>query len=208
MAIPGLVGGSSQPLLKYDAKARVFKVDDKTLTSLTAIFDIERSEVGWIKFADNTTPEFNLVPIDALGNGAAYPPMPDERDSRGRPAWRRGFRCRVKLSDKLAGSGPTLREWASCALATIRGFDQLHDQWLAGKQTGKVPVVSCNEFEEEPGQFGSNYRPVFKIEKWIPRPQDMLDAQPAPSPKTPPPTTADPGSAEDFSDELNDDIPW
>ena len=39
MAIPGLTGGSSKPLLKYDAKARCFKVDDKVLNTLTAIID-------------------------------------------------------------------------------------------------------------------------------------------------------------------------
>jgi hypothetical protein len=206
VAIPGLVGGGGQALLKYDAKARCFKVDDKVLTSITMIVDVEKAEVGWIKFADNTMPEFELVPIESLTNGTSYPAMPDERDSKGRPMWRRGFRVPVKLHDKLVSTGPTVREWASCALATTRGFDALHDQWLAGRQTGKVPVVSCNEFEEEPGQFGSNYRPVFKIVKWIARPDDMLDD--AVQTKAPQGATPDPGTAEDFADELNDSVPW
>jgi hypothetical protein len=201
--IPGMVGGSTKPLLEYDAKARAFKIDDKVLSTITMIVDVERAQAGWIKFTDASPPAFELVSVEDLTNGAAYPPMPKDVDSSGRPLWPRGFKCTVKVSDQLAGEGPTVREWASCALATTRGFDSLHDLWVAGRQTGRVPVVCCDQFEEEPGQVGSNYRPVFKIVKWIARPKDMLE-----EPKEAKPAVVDPGKPEDFADELNDDIPW
>ena len=95
-----------------------------------------------------------------------------------------------------------MREWASAALATTRGFDQLHDLWLAGRKPGQVPVVTCDSFEEEKGAFGSNYRPVFRIEKWITRPKD-LEEEPKQQKGS-----ADPGKPEDFGDDPNADIPW
>ena len=197
MAIPGLTGGSSKPLLKYDAKARCFKVDDKVLNTLTAIIDVERAGAGWIKFADGTTPAFELVAIDTLAEGAPYPPQPQEFDGKGKPAWRRGFRCQVKLSDQTVADGaPTVREWASCAFATARSFDQLHDLWLAGRKPGQVPVCKCEQFEEEPGQFGSSYRPVWKILKWVKRPDNLVEV-----PNTPQGLAVSSGKPEDFSED-------
>ena len=73
--------------IKFDAKARAFKIDNKVLSSITMVVDVERGEAGWIRFSDNALPQFELVPIEQLTNGAAYPTMPKDVGSDGKPAW-------------------------------------------------------------------------------------------------------------------------
>jgi hypothetical protein len=172
MAIPGLKTTEGKPLLKYDARIGRFKVDQREVTSIKLIVDIENAEAGWLCFKEGQTPQFKLVPVTALLNGTEYPATPDPDPNSG---WRRGFRTMVKIPDGLAKDRPTIREWASSTLATTRAFDGLHDQWLALHKSypGKVPLVSCTEVKEIPGQRGSNYQPVLVIERWVNRPADL-----------------------------------
>jgi hypothetical protein len=148
----------------------------------------------------------------SLVAGGQYPPMPADTDSKGKPLFRRGFRLQVKISDQLAAGKPTVRELASGSLATVRAVDKLHTAWLAGRQDGRVPVVTIDGYREAPGQFGSNYEPIFKILKWIDRPSDLKPDNPRvrphqAQPQEPPPHVVDPiGEPEVFDEE--EESPW
>ena len=63
----------------------------------------------------------------------------------------------------MSTNSPTVREWASGALATVRAVDKLHTLWLADSQDGLVPIVTIDDYLKIPGQYGSTFEPVFKI---------------------------------------------
>jgi hypothetical protein len=208
MAVPGMTGGEQKPLLKFNEKTREFVIDDRVVTKLTMLIDLEHGETGWMYFKEGVQPDFRLVPMSAVVNGEVpFPPMPPDVDSKNKPLFKRGFRLTVKISDQLAAGRPQVREFASCSLATTRAIDKLHTAWVAERQDGKVPVVTVDGFIECPGQFGKNYEPTFKILKWIDRPADLVppDQQPTrPTPPTPEPPAyvADvPGEPESFDEE-------
>jgi hypothetical protein len=173
MAVPGMTGGDQRPLLKYNAKTGKWHLDDKVVDKVTMLVDLENGESGWVRFAEGVAPDFRLVPMASLVAGGQYPPMPADVDSKGKPLFRRGFRLMVKVSDQLAAGKSTVRELSSGSLATVRAIDKLHTAWLASRQDGQVPVVTVDGYKEAPGQFGSNYEPIFRILKWTPRPSDL-----------------------------------
>jgi hypothetical protein len=174
MALP-ITGGDQQPIVKYNAKSAKWKVDDTLLNDITMIVDMSNVEVGWMKFGENQPPDFKMIPAALIGR-VELPAMPEVRDANGKALYRKGFRTTVKVSDRIAGTGPTVREWASNSLATCKGFNALHDLWLASKESGDptlVPVVKTNGVTEISGQHGVNYSPTLVITKWVKRPSDL-----------------------------------
>jgi hypothetical protein len=192
VAIPGMTSGDSKPILKYDARTGRWKIDKREISSITMIVDVENAEAGWLRFKEGSTPQFRMVPVRDLLNGAPYPESPDPDPNSG---WRRGFRCTVKLPDKFADGRASVREWASGTYATVRGFDPLHDAFLAAYRNypGKVPVVTCTEVKEQAGQHGPNYTPILRIIKWVDRPKDLQPSAPVADDDIPP---FDPGEPE------------
>jgi hypothetical protein len=213
MAIPGMTGEDQKPLLKYNAKTAKWHVDDKVVDKVTMLLDLENGESGWVKFAEGVAPDFRMVPMALLVAGGQYPPMPSDVDSKGKPMFRRGFRLMCKISDQLAAGKPSIREWASGSLATVRAVDQLHTHWLASRQNGKICVVTVDGYKELPGQYGSNYQPILRIVKWIDRPADLkpgaVQATAQPATTTPPPHVMDPiGEPEVFDEDEGNETPW
>jgi hypothetical protein len=176
MALP-ITGSDQQPIVKYNAKSAKWKVDDTLLNDITMIVDMRNAEVGWMRFTEGLAPAFHMVPAVKLASGTPFPTMPSDTDATGKPLFKRGFRVTVKVADRLVGKGqPTVREWASNSLATCRGFNALHDLWLAAPESGNpglAPVVKMTSVTEISGQYGSNYQPVFVIKTWVPRPKDL-----------------------------------
>jgi hypothetical protein len=173
--------GESKPIIKYDAKAAKWKVGDTVMNTITMIVDMDNVEVGPMRFGQGVAPDFHVVRAADIGrNGVSMPPTPKEVDEKGRSAYRRGFRAIVKLSDKIANGGPSVREWSSNSSATCAGVNLLHDAWLAAKDQhpGKVPVVRMTEAQVVSGAFGDNYRPILTIINWVPRPADLQQDAP------------------------------
>ena len=142
------------------------------------------------------------MPVKELLVGTPYPTIPDPNPESG---WRRGFRCTVKLPDKLANGTASVREWASATLATTRAFDALHDQWLAAYKAhaGMVAVCSCTEVKEVAGARGTNYLPVLEITRWVETPADLRQPVAPGRPDTPP---FDPGEPEARGDDEPEDF--
>jgi hypothetical protein len=201
MALP-ITGGDQKPVLKYNAKSAKWKIDDAVHNTISMIVDMDNVEVGWMRFSEGMAPDFIMIKASDYDAGKPFPSRPDLLDKDGKPIYRRGFRVMIKLPDRLAGNAESVREWASNSLATCRGFDRLHDLWKAerDKHPGKLPVVISKSVEAIPGQFGENYMPVFGINKWMPRPDDMSEgANPS---AAPPSHVTDPiGEPEEFGDD-------
>jgi len=127
--------------------------------------DFENVEVGYIRFAANSAPEYLLVPF-----GEQQPPRPDI-------TWKQGMRIMLKLDP---GCGGDIREISSNAQAFLKGFDELHDKYEAekSKNRGWLPVVILRATQPITTGAGdkksTNYQPTFEITGWVPRPPDLV----------------------------------
>lgn len=192
-------GADFIPHIRYDARAgRLFRADraqasdgrwETTMADISSpppqmLMDLAQIEVGWLSYAGGT-PDLQMVPF-----GAALPPQPSKEH-------RQGFRVRVYAPKLLGG----LREFASSAKVVIAAMDALHSAYEAAaeRSQGLVPVVclagTTPVTSKTPQGSSTNYAPVFRIEKWVPRPADLpigalpgaapAAAVPTPGPATP-----------------------
>lgn len=191
-------GGDIVPFVKYDARAgRMFR-NDRTESNgnysnnpiditnkFKAVFDLENIEVGFIHYAAGTAPAYLLT---KLGN-----PLPQKP---GEGKWKQGARVMIKLH---ADCGGDVREITSNAAAFLKGLDDLHSAYEAGKaaNAGKLPVVVLQTTMPITSGSGekksTNYQPVFEIVGWAPRPADLLHVAKEPAqasaPSITPPST-------------------
>jgi hypothetical protein len=176
-------GGGNEnivPVVKYDARAGRLTRVDRTIdgtggyvttnvditNTFKAVLDMENIEVGYLKFKPGVAPEFMLVP-----HGQKMPDKPADTD------FKQGARFMLKLH---ASCGGDIREMAGTAAAFMRGFDQLHTDYEAGKAAnpGKLPIVTLVTTEAVTTGSGqtksTNYQPQFAIAGWAPRPSDLV----------------------------------
>lgn len=167
-------GNDIIPIVKFDCRAgRMFRRDrvngeyvqvDVT-KGFKAVVDFENVETGWINFDTGTAPDFHVARY-----GTTVPPQPSEKH-------RPGVRLLVKLGKD---SGGDVRELASTAKAFLRGIDELHSAYVAGKDAnaGKLPVAELSDTiaitTGEGARKSTNYAPVFKIVGWVARPADLI----------------------------------
>lgn len=175
----GSGGGDIVPFVKYDARAgRMFRNDraetngqySNTPVDITqnfkAVFDLENVEVGFILYAAASAPAYLLT---KLGN-----PLPQKP---GDGKWKQGARVMIKLHSDCGGD---VREITSNAAAFLKGLDDLHSAYEAGKaaNSGKLPVVVLKTTVPITSGAGekksTNYQPVFDIIGWAPRPADLV----------------------------------
>lgn len=198
-------GGEFNQICKYDARAgRFFRVDRELIAGawetnnveitqgFQAVFDFEQIEVGYILFSAGAAPQWCMVKL-----GEPLPAKPSDKH-------RQGFRIMLKLGKNIGGD---VREFASCAGVVINAMDALHDQYkkeAVGAARGKLPVVSMTGstpvVSNGKGQSSTNYAPVFKITKWIARPEDL--------PVGAEPKRSEPGETEPDDDGFDDPIPF
>ncbi|WP_270933836.1 hypothetical protein, partial [Falsiroseomonas oryzae] len=192
-------GADFIPHIRYDARAgRLFRADraqgsdgrwQTTMVDISSpppqfLMDLAQIEIGWLSYAGGA-PDLRMVPF-----GAPLPPQPSKEHKQ-------GFRVRVYAPKLLGG----LREFAASAKTVISAIDALHSAYEAApeRSQGLVPVVSLAGtmpvVSKTPQGSSTNYAPVFRIEKWVPRPADLpLDGvtvtaptgAPAPAPAAPP----------------------
>ncbi len=171
-------GADFIPHIRYDARAgRMFRADrvqapdgrwETTMVDITTpppqfVMDLAQIEIGWVSYAGGA-PDLRMVPF-----GTALPLVPSKDHKQ-------GFRVRVYAPKLLGG----LREFASSAKVVIAAMDALHSAHEAAAERGQglVPVVSFTGTTpvttKTPQGSSTNYAPVFRIEKWVPRPADLL----------------------------------
>ena len=178
------------PIVKYDARAgRIFRVDrldtgngfennpvDIT-SNFKAIFDFENVEVGWIDFPVGSAPSFALVPM-----GTQLPDRPSAKHKN-------GIRMLLKLTKGCGGDKP-VREIAGTSKAFLSGVEAVYAEYAKekGSYPGKLPVivlVSTTPVTSGSGDRKStNYHPQFKIDGWMPRPEDLIHLRAEAAPKS------------------------
>ena len=172
----GGAGDDIIPIVKWDARAgRMFRRDymgndaDAQVVDISknfkAVFLMDDIETGFINFGTGGAPHFHVT---KLGSGVVLsPPTPDHKQ---------GARILIKLSKECGGD---VRELASTAKAFLKGLDQLHNDYLAGKAAnpGKLPVVVLADTVQITSGSGTrvstNYEPVFQITNWVAQPADL-----------------------------------
>src|SRR5262249_22177466 len=166
------------PLLKYDARAGTFYLDDRVQTSngwekeqtdvttrFRAVVDMANAQVGWIKFAGRgSPPETILVPV---GQDIGSPTSDD---------FKQGFRLLVKMDKSPGGE---VREFISTAAGAWNGLSALHDDYLAGlpEHRGQLPIVTASDIVERQYAAGPSFEPQFTIVGWAPRPEELSAAE-------------------------------
>lgn len=198
-------GGDFLPIVKYDARSgRISRRDrengETTEVDITktfkAVFDFENVEVGWISFAAGGAPDFRMV---KHGSGA-WPQKPSDTHKQ-------GIRFLVKLHGSCGGD---VREMASNAGAFLEGISKLHDEYLAQVKDhpGKLPIVVFEDSYARATGSGdrksTNYVPVFNIEGWTKRPEDLVYT---PRDGSGQPPASAPAASNKFAGP-NDDVPF
>ncbi len=167
--------GQFTPIIMYMAKAgRLYRRDriggangyensDTELPTGTKIaFDFGSIQVGWMHFAAGQAPSFAVVP---LGQPMPASPSKDHRQ---------GFKMLVHL-----GKSGGVRELATTAKTVLGSVDDLHGEFERAPeaQQGKIPVCEFagTTMVQTKNVHGTqtNYRPVFRIVKWIERTADL-----------------------------------
>jgi len=176
----GSGGGDIVPFVKYDARAGRFFRNDRTqdtsgnysnaavdiTSNFKAVLDLENIEVGYLRFAAGSAPEFQLVKL-----GQPMPAKPADAK------WKQGVRIMMKLH---ASCGGDIRETSSNAAAFLKGIDELHTtyQAQAAANPGKLPIVTLKTTIPVTSGSGdkksTNYQPVFEIVGWAARPVDLV----------------------------------
>jgi len=155
--------GDFIPFIKFDARAGRWhnKLDGGDLveiTGLVAVFDLANARKGWLSFMEGTGPDHRF------DEGPTVPPRPSDNHKR-------GFSVNI-YSQKLLGG---VREFSSNAKIVCSAFNALYGAYEDGlaASAGQVPVVACTGVEAVKTAQSTNYRPLFEIVKWIPRPAEL-----------------------------------
>jgi len=175
------------PYVKFDAKAGRWFVkadsgDEQEVRDMTALFDLQNIKLGWLLFNEGAAPEATW------DNGKV--------EAQPTPKHRRGFSINVFSPQKLGG----LRELRSNSNAAISAIKSLYEQQYEiapEAKKGLVPVVTCENVLPIKSKFGTNYQPVLKITKWVPRPEGLPGAGIGRAPseeEVPPPNEAKPAA--------------
>jgi len=128
------------------------------------VADFENIRTGWFRFRENQAPERVIDPsLDRSG------PCPDE-------GFKRGFVLSI-FSQKFFGG---LVELSSASIHMGNAIREIYQAFEAdrGNHPGEVPVVACTSSEAMKDKYGTNYKPVLALVKWVTRPAELPDQSP------------------------------
>lgn len=129
------------------------------------VADFANAKKAWMHFQEGQAP--NVVYFPDLKAQVAQP-TPNHKLGVSLPLF----------SNSLFGGVVKLE---SNSINTCKALGGLFEQYEKSPESkdGKLPVVKVTGANPIKGNYGTNYEPVFAIEKWIDRPAE-LDATPAP----------------------------
>jgi hypothetical protein len=165
------IGGSgiAKPFVKFNAKSDKWFVrgadgEDAEIQRPTFVIDLDNIATGWLLFREGQAPERVMDP--SLDQAA---PSPGE-------GFKRGFVV-ATYSPKFFGG---VAEFASASIHLANAIKDIYAQYEAAKVSnpGMLPVVACTGSEAMKDRYGTNYRPAFKIVKWVERPKELPNQSP------------------------------
>ena len=170
--------GDFTPFVKYNAKAGRWyvKKDDEELEVQNPVFvaDLKNAKKAWMWFMEGQAPDVKLFP-----DLTTAIPKPSENHKMG---------ISINLFSEASFGGVVKLE--SNSINTCSALGALHALYEAAPESkeGKLPVVRVTGAEAIKGNYGTNYKPTFVIEKWVDRPA-AFDALADSDEQTPAPET-------------------
>jgi len=170
--------GSFNPWVKYNSKSgrwsRKVEGGEQEIPDPTFVADLANIKTGWLKFAAGMAPSKVFDP--ELGKEALRPDSDHKR----------GFE--VVLFSKQAFGG--IAELASNSMHLCGAINELYGAYQDGLKdnAGKLPVVQCTGSTPQKDKHGTNYKPAFKILKWVDRPAELAGSAAANVQLAPTPT--------------------
>ena len=173
-------GGDFDPFVKFNAKAGRWYIrqSDQDVEVLDPVFvaDFDNIKTGWLLFLEGQAP--SKVWDESLTVAAE---KPSEKHKR-------GFSLRLFSNNSFGG----VVELSSSSMHLCSAINDLYTIYeeQRGANAGMLPVVKYTGSSPMKDKMGTNYRPNFIIEKWVPRPAELdseqdAPAQPAPQPAQP-----------------------
>lgn len=159
-------GADYLPYAKYNAKSGRWyvKKDDKEVEVQNPEFvaDFANIKTGWFYFAEGQAPS---VYLDKTISEAA--PKPSENHKR-------GFKIALFAPQTFGG----VVELTGASMHLNNAINDIYAQYEneVPKNAGKLPVVKCEGTEASKDKFGTNYKPILKITKWVDRPKEFEDS--------------------------------
>jgi hypothetical protein len=166
------LGGMNAPHIRYEAQTASWKLSGEGglqgFQFTQAVFDLHAIRTGWLRIDMGMAPQWVFDP--SISNIA---PMPQGE------GWKRGF-CVNLFSPSIFG-GNGVREWQSNAVGATQGIAALYDAFLSSVPDDRQsPVVEFTGAEHKKFGKGTTSIPNFKIVKFIPTPDGLLEARPLP----------------------------
>ena len=160
--------GNIKPYVKYNAKADKWFVKgedgDVEIERPTFLADFANIATGWLRFREGEAPERSIDP--SLDRAA---PSPGE-------GFKRGFVLSV-FSQKCFGG---LVELSSASIHMGNAIREIYQAFEEARvnHPGQVPVIACTGSEPMKDKYGTNYRPILILVKWVDRPAELPDESP------------------------------
>lgn len=178
-------GGDFTPWVKYNAKAGRWYVKgdngDVEVHNPVFVADFANIKTGWFYFSSGQAPERVMDP--SLSQRAEKPNRTfTDKAGKVKDCFKRGFSLNVFSNASFGG----VVELASTSGAMAEPINALYLQYEAAPESkqGMLPVVAFKQANPVTGKHGTNYSPVFEIQKWVTRPaefDDVQTARPAPA---------------------------
>jgi len=184
-------GGTFDPYVKYNGKAGRWyvKKDDAEVEVQSPVFvaDFQNIKTGWFYFKAGAAPQ---KVFDVSLTKAAPKPADTYTDDKGRviDCYKRGFELRLFSNNSFGG----IVALSGASMHLNNAINDLFGAYEAAPESkqGKLPVVKCTGTTPMKDKMGTNYRPIFAIEKWVDRPAELDSAPVAQAQATQPAAVA------------------
>jgi hypothetical protein len=153
-------GGDFDPYIKYNAKSgRWYLKDDVEVQNPVFVADFANIKTGWLWFAAGAAPD--KVWDTSLTQPAAKPSE----------AHKRGFGLRLFSNTSFGG----VVDLSGASMHLNSAVNDLYSAYEAAPEAkqGLLPVVKFTGSTPMKDKLGTNYKPNFAIEKWVPRPAEF-----------------------------------
>ena len=155
--------GDSTPWVKFNGKAGRWYVkkdgSEVEVTNPVFVADLANAKRAWMHFQEGQAPNVVYFP-----SHEAQIAKPSENHKLG---------ISLNLFSNANFGGVVRME--SNSINTCKAIGELYDLYESAPESKKnmLPVVKVTGATPIKGNFGTNYAPVFVIDKWVPRPAEL-----------------------------------
>lgn len=152
--------GDFTPYVKYNAKAARWYVrkdsQDVEVQNPVFVADFANVKKAWMYFKEGQAPDVQY--FESITDNM---PKPSENHKLG---------LSINLFSENSFGGVVKLE--SNSANTCSAISELYDEYNKAPESkeGKLPVVKVEGAEAVKGNYGTNFKPKFRIEKWVARP--------------------------------------